>query len=703
MVLMMKTSKKYLPLVLVLGINFYSFGQESTFQYANRQFELTNYRIAADEYAKYYSSNPSYGVAHKTASALDSIYAFSESYTWWKTVVSFSEATKLDFASLVRAGHRSIKDYQPSADLSGSPYSEKDFEEFSASTPSSGKLIQISGLEAMDLFNTAYSDYSLSKGKTGLYFFSSNRGTEAAQKKSGIRFDVKGNGLNKNHFNSDGKNYYKIYSSKSNEEPKQVQVDGFELYHLSDPYLLSNGIIVFAGTPNKQANDDVIIYPGIFYGKFDSESNSVSEIKSFPINQTNSFGVISPSVDEKENRLYFASNRPGGTGGYDIYYVTIDNEMNFSDPVNLGATINTAFNERDGFRYGDEFYFSSDRTGGVGGLDIYSAALKNNKFGEVGNLGKSINSVADDFGFFKISSTEAYLSSDRITGIGSDDIYSVLLKKRNLVILLGSSTGALNGGGPKLELVKNKTSNDLAGSTRNQTGDLLNKENAIDPSGKSEAEVISLLSNGKAIDVTGETNVGLIDILEDGESYTIAAKKPGYFDQVTAFTFSNTTEQLKINLSPIPFDLTAYEAIIYYDLDKDFLRDLSKEKLDEITAYLSKHPELNLVIESHTDSRASVDYNEKLSERRAKSVIQYLEKKGVSSSRISAKWFNEEKLVTPCGDGVPCPETDHQLNRRSELKLIAFPDPNQSYPLPKGATATDFQSREAATRWFLKK
>jgi hypothetical protein len=97
-----------------------------------------------------------------------------------------------------------------------------------------------------------------------------------------------------------------------------------------------------------------------------------------------------------------------------------------------------------------------------------------------------------------------------------------------------------------------------------------------------------------------------------------------------------------------------------------------------------------------------VDYNEKLSERRAQSVIQYLDKKGISSSRISSKWFNEEKLVTPCGDGVPCPEADHQLNRRSELKLIAFPDQNQSYPLPKGASATDFQSREAAMGWFKK-
>ncbi len=706
---MMKSFKKYLFTLLIIGVNTCAFGQESRLQFADRQFELTNYRVAADEYAKYYSSNPSYHIAQKTASALDSIYAFSESYTWWKTAVSFSEATKLDFASLVRAGYRSIKDYQPSSDLSGSPYSEKDFEEFSTGTSSISKLIRISGLEAMDIFNTSYSDYSLSKGKTGLYFFSSNRGNEVVPKKAGIRLDVKGNGINKNYFNSDGKNYYQIYSSDRKEEPKAVDVVGFELYHLSDPILLTNGMMIFSGTPNKQTASDLIIYPGIFYGKFEAATNTVSEVKAFPYNQTNEYGVMSPSIDEERDRLYFASNRPGGKGGYDIYYVTVDDQMNFSEPSNLGAEINSTFNERDGYWYGNEFYFASDRTGGIGGLDIYSTVFQNNKFGEVSNLGKSVNSVADDFGFIKISSTEAYLSSDRIEGKGSDDLYALSWMKRRFEVLFGSGprgqagSGLQDGLGLNVYLEKNGNAGVLRPTGTSGIQDLSALEKAIPTDGKSDTDIISLLDNGKMIELKEKSGEELLPLFENGKSYTVTSKKSGHFPQADTFTFNDDLEELSINLVPIPFGLTIYDAIIYYDLDKDFLRDLSKEKLDEIFALMQKHPGIHLMIESHTDSRASDTYNQKLSERRAKSVIAYLEKKGVASNRIFASWFSESKLVNNCGDQATCPEPDHQLNRRSELRLVAFPDSSKSYLLPAGSSLSDFQTKEKAISWFMKK
>jgi outer membrane protein OmpA-like peptidoglycan-associated protein len=408
---------------------------------------------------------------------------------------------------------------------------------------------------------------------------------------------------------------------------------------------------------------DKVIYPGIFYGTYDAVSCQVTDVKAFPFNQTDAFGVISPRVDEQQKRLYFSSNRPGSIGGYDIYYVTWDEQMNFSEPVNLGSTINTTFNERDGYRLNNEFYYSSDKTGGLGGLDVYVAKVQGSAYSNPVNLGEPINSVADDFGFVKTAANKIYLASDRVAGAGSDDIYTVSVANRKL---------SLN--------VLNEVDNQInAGTT------------------------LQLVSKGQTLDISGKSSEEVVSLLENGNTYTVIANRPGYFPQELVFSFNDDVADITLKMQPIPYGLQVYEAIIYYDLDKDFLRELSKEKLDEITAYLSKYPELNLVIESHTDSRASVDYNEKLSERRAKSVIQYLEKKGISSSRISAKWFNEEKLVTPCGDGVPCPEADHQLNRRSELKLIAFPDPTQSYSLPKGATATDFQSREAAMGWFLKK
>jgi outer membrane protein OmpA-like peptidoglycan-associated protein len=664
MVLMMKKNTKIVLVCALLGA-FTQIGlaQTSSLSYADRQYELANYRIAADEYGKVYAATASYALAKKTATAYDNIYAYSESYSWWKKVTTYAESSKEDHASLVRAGFRSIKGYDPTVDLASTAYKKGDFEEFAAVVAPRQVAFKTSDLTALNKLNSPGSDYGITgTSPSGVQFFSSNRGEATDFKKPGLRWDTKGNRLNKSYFNSDGNNYYGIYSAKDGEEPKRVQVLGFELYHLTDPQVTSTGKLFFTGTPNPLSKKDKVIYPGLFYGAYNAESGQVTDVKAFPFNQTDAFGVISPRVDEQQKRLYFSSNRPGSLGGYDIYYVTWDEEMNFSDPVNLGATINTTFNERDGYRLNNEFYYSSDKTGGLGGLDVYVATVQGSNYTNSVNLGAPINSVADDFGFVKIGADKIYLASDRVSGTGSDDLYMLTIEKKKL---------ALN--------VLNEVGNPINSGT-----------------------TLQLVSKGQILDISGKPSEEVVNLLENGNTYTVIANRPGYFPQEMVFSFKEDVADLSLKMPAIPYGLQVYEAIIYYDLDKDLLRDLSKEKLDEITVYLSKHPELNLVIESHTDSRASVEYNEKLSERRAKSVIQYLEKRGIPSSRISAKWFNEEKLVTPCVDGVPCPEADHQLNRRSELKLIAFPDPSQSYSLPKGATATDFQSREAATSWFKK-
>ena len=298
----------------------------------------------------------------------------------------------------------------------------------------------------------------------------------------------------------------------------------------------------------------------------------------------------------------------------------------------------------------------------MGGLDVYVATVQGENYMNPVNLGEPVNSVADDFGFVKTANNNIYLASDRVSGTGSDDLYALTIANKKLAINI-------------LNEVDNQIN---AGTT------------------------LQLVSKGQTLDISGKTSEEVANLLENGNTYALVGERPGYFSQELVFSFKVDVTDLSLKMYPIPYGLQVYEAIIYYDLDKDELRELSKEKLDELTAYLAKHPELSLVIESHTDSRADVEYNEKLSERRGQSVIRYLESKGIALDRISSNWFNEQKLVTPCGDGVPCSEADHQLNRRSELKLIAFPDSSQSYPLPKGAKAIDFESREAAVGWFRK-
>ena len=663
MVLIMKNIKNTLiTLVLFCALSENVLGQLNRLQYADKQFELANFRTAADEYSQIYLVKQEYAVAKQVAVSMNQFYAYSESYDWWKKVASYPDATKADYASLIQAGFRSKENYDPSEDLQGSSYTLSDFDEFS--NPEINQVAyRVYELQAIEGLNSNSSEYGLSGSPSGIQFFASNRGDGAQPLKSGLRLDAKGSKFKKDYFKSDGKRYYGIYVSDANGKVMPIQLDGYELFHLSDPQLVTNGKIFFTATPNKQKKRDQVIYPGLFYGNYDASTNSVSDIVAFPYNATQSYGIISPRVDESQKRLYFSSNQGGGIGGYDLYYVSWDDAMNFSAPINLGEEINSTANERDGYRLENEFYFSSDRIGGFGGLDVYQSIIDGDNFGKAGNLGQPVNSVADDFGFFKISTNEAYLASDRVGGLGFDDMYTVKWSDRNLKIFV------------------------------------------VDQSGNSvkEGANLQLIAGEKRIDISELAENDLLNLTKKGETYSFTASKTGFFNQQVTATLTADQEEITFVMIPVPYEIEVYQEIIYYDFDKDFLRELSKEKLNEITAYMIKHPELDLVIESHTDSRATDKYNQKLSERRSKSVTNYLEEKGVVGDRVKSAWFSETRLVNDCGDGAPCPAPKHQLNRRSELKLIAFPNRNQAYEIPAGAMGSDFQNKEDVLQWYQKK
>ncbi|MCZ8133930.1 MAG: hypothetical protein O9252_00340, partial [Algoriphagus sp.] len=117
-----------LALVLTGSLSVDLIAQSSRLQYADKQFELANYRLAADEYSKSYAVKQDYSTAKKAAQSLDAIYAYAESYEWWKKAVSYSaEATKEDYAALVKAGYRSVASYDPTNDLRGSSFGASDF------------------------------------------------------------------------------------------------------------------------------------------------------------------------------------------------------------------------------------------------------------------------------------------------------------------------------------------------------------------------------------------------------------------------------------------------------------------------------------------------------------------------------------------------------------------------------------------------
>lgn len=650
MVLKMKGIKRTLGSVtLAVSIGMTGYAQKGDLVYAEKQYGQENYRQAAVEYGRVYSYAPGYSVARKAAESLDRIYEFSLSRAWWTKVVEYPEATREDYLSLLQSVIRSESGADLGAILSGSAYRLSDFPELGARVSVSEVPYRAYELSGLDELNSSGSDYGLYQGSSGTRLFASNRGDVSENKKKAIRLDAKGRRISKEGYHSDQRSYYGLYSQEGKGEVRSVTVEGFELYHLSDPFLLGDGeTVFFTATPNRKRRRDAVIYPGIFYGKYDGENNSITGVSALELNKTDEYGVMNPVLDEGSRKLYFTSNIGGGKGGYDLYYAEYDERWNFGKPINLGPTVNTGGNERDIFLSKDYLYFSSDGHGGYGGLDVYRIRLEATSVGRVENLGSPINTVSDDFGFRLVGDREAYLSSDRVDGQGYDDLYHLTWTDRNLRFRAMEGLVVETAEGLRISL------DDLA--------ELLYA--------KGEAEVML--------------------------SY------PGYFRERRVLKWDQSMEEIALDLVEVPLGLEVYEAIIYYDFDKSDLRALSKERLNEITALMQAHPELHLVIESHTDSRATERYNERLSKRRSDAVSKYLEGNGVDKDRVQASWYSESRLANDCQDGKPCSTEEHQLNRRTELRLIAYPEGGKSYDYPKGSGPSDFRDRDSSKDWFLR-
>src|SRR5690606_23789785 len=121
---------------------------------------------------------------------------------------------------------------------------------------------------------------------------------------------------------------------------------------------------------------------------------------------------------------------------------------------------------------------------------------------------------------------------------------------------------------------------------------------------------------------------------------------------------------------------------IYYDFDKDEIRKDAEPELGRVVDFMNKTPNVNVELRDHTDARGKAEYNMKLSEKRAESAKQYLLQKGANLERLSSKGFGETQLLNKCTDGVKCTEAEHQLNRRTEFKVVKV-DPILSYmPMP---------------------
>lgn len=651
--IMKKIFTLFLPIVLVLFVTGYVSAQSSILRYADKQFQLENYANALSAYQDAHAKKPTYLTARKVAETHRLLRNYEESYDWYGKVVAYKEATRDDYKDYLtvamQAGNLEIME----GILSGSSFAKSDFPEIDFA--GIDKLLSLKSnvkLSGVAEANSDGSDFNMAVSGNNRYF-SSDRGAVKGGSRPSIRLDAKNYIFSADKSDINDRTFYGIYQLNDKKELTRVSTDVAGAYHITDPFVLNGGDLIFytavvAQTKLKKTKD-FSNYEGIYFGKLD-DSGKIVNSKPFPTNNHLSYRVMNPFVDQVAKRVYFVSDMPGGLGGLDIYYVAYDEQMNFGAPVNLGPQVNTSENETYPFVSGNQFYFSTKGRLGLGGMDIFVADMQGDSFGNPRNLGSPFNSERDDFAFYVADNGKRYLSSDRKGGLGLDDIYIVEDLAKRLVARVVDCDGNVIHDGVSTDFSKKQ-----------------------EPS--------------KALKLDKNSQNQLTSDLDLETDYRLGITKKGYFpvidDNLTTKGVKDEVIEREYKLAKIPYRTPVYIDIVYYDLDKAFIRKDAEPILEKIGSLMQKYPFLDLLVASHTDSRASDAYNMALSQRRADAVKDYLKKFSVVAERIRMEWFGEQKLVNNCGDGVPCPEPVHQLNRRSELVLEAFSDVNKDYEMPE--------------------
>ena len=376
---------------------------------------------------------------------------------------------------------------------------------------------------------------------------------------------------------------------------------------------------------------------------------------------SNQYSTAHPALSADGKTLYFASNMPGTRGDSDIYKVEIKENGTFGAPENLGPAINTEGRETFPFVHGDRLYFASDGHQGLGGLDIFAAKMEEDgTYKEVLNIGEPVNSPMDDFGFIINETKKGFFTSNRKGGMGSDDIY----------------------GFEEIRELEFECRQLLAGVVTDE------KTGAVFVNSK-----VSLYDSQRNLMAMGTTDsAGLYSFKVDcGKTYFVLAEKEEYQPREVTITIPEESGETHLPIAqarpePVPQpalpepesklkvgdDLAKTFGIqqIYFDLGKYNIRPDAAVQLEKIISFMKEYPTAKIDIRSHTDCRASDKYNDTLSENRAKSIREYLVRKGIDPFRLTGRGYGERQLVNKCADGVKCTEEEHQQNRRSEFIIV---------------------------------
>ncbi|HEY0111120.1 MAG TPA: OmpA family protein [Fibrella sp.] len=413
-----------------------------------------------------------------------------------------------------------------------------------------------------------------------------------------------------------------VINGPHHDGPATVSADGSTMYFASESFKEKEFV---KDKKNRLKMGQVYLY------KATREGDSWGNIREVGLNSPE-YSTSSPSLSPDGKMLYFSSNRPGSIGGNDVWRVAVSPDGSLGTPENLGPKVNTEGNESFPFIGADNrLFFASDGKKGFGGLDVFMIDLA--KGTDAVNVGLPVNSAKDDFAFsFNTSKNTGFFSSNRD---GNDNIYQAtpVCAVEVLTTVRDAVTQAV--------LANAKVS--ILDDRRN---------------------VIETKTSGS----NGQVSYGV----DCDKAYTIQVEMQGY--ESNTFPVGKTRGgrvDIAADLKPIetivtPESVTLNE--VYFEFDRSNITREGAFELDKLVQVLNKYPDMVIMVKAHTDNRGSDAYNMNLSERRARSTVQYILSKGIAKARISGKGYGESEPKAACGE--TCTEEQHAQNRRSEFLIV---------------------------------
>lgn len=622
---------------------------------ADAQYELYNYAKAIDLYEQAYKKKASLYAAERLAMSYAMINDYKQTESWAAIAAGMAGTDPANVLRYAKALQQNSK--YSEAKIQYEKYADLD-KNISAAQKSLWLLSCDSAMywmknpgttlvQNLQALNTSASDWGAVKSLGSVVFASDRNLSGDSSKQSASRPFLKFDGAKKpdrNIYGWTGNHYLRLYV-QTNETIALLDVPAQTDYHVGPASFTADGKEMYftltrippkpVYVKGKLATINIEIYSS----KKGDDGKWQAPI-AFPYNKVNEYSVGDPFIAKDGKTLYFVANMPGGQGGTDLYYCLRNDNGNWGQPINL-KEFNTAGNERSPFFDGNKtFYFSSDGLIGMGALDIFRADFVSGKAGKPVNMGYPVNSPQDDFAYNINGAFEGYLSSNRLEGLGSDDIYSFKLQEPAIFKLSG--------------IAYNKT-----------TGEPL-----------SNAIITLAKTGGGLLRAQTEANGSYKFNLEKASAYSLNGEKTNFrSDKATVSTQGLTASaELKqdLFLEPIVVNKAIKLENIYYDFDKSNIRPDAAKELDKLVKIMQDNPTIWIELGSHTDSRGNDQYNQWLSQSRANSAVQYIIDHGISKNRISAMGYGESQLVNKCANGVKCSEAEHQANRRTEFKIVKY-------------------------------